>query len=96
MPVLLLKPPGFADEPTGNLDPTLRPSSSALLRWHGQNSTIIVVTHDPAIAMQAEMQMELKDGRLHRVAGSEAIQQLIPDGASSGVEPARQVVDVWL
>jgi lipoprotein-releasing system ATP-binding protein len=56
----------FADEPTGNLDAETGRQIMAVLeglhREHGQ--TIIMVTHDRAIARQADRVLVLKDGRL--------------------------------
>ena len=59
-PVLLV-----ADEPTGNLD---RRSGLEILaifqRLHREGRTIVVVTHDPAIAEHAERVIVLRDGRI--------------------------------
>jgi putative ABC transport system ATP-binding protein len=55
----------LADEPTGNLD-----SKNATLIMemmtdlHRQGSTIVMVTHDPRSAEQAERQVSLFDGRI--------------------------------
>ena len=55
----------LADEPTGNLDST---TSEEIMRvfaeLHGQGQTIVVVTHEPAIAAHAERVVVLRDGRL--------------------------------
>ena len=66
-PALLL-----ADEPTGNLDEAsageIVPLMHALVRARG--TTLIMVTHDAALAASAERVLTLSDGRL---AESEAV-----------------------
>lgn len=56
----------LADEPTGNLDSTTGRQVIELLirlnRDHG--STLILVTHDPALAAHADRMVTLQDGRL--------------------------------
>ena len=56
----------FADEPTGNLDSKSGAEVLQLLRssvdLHGQ--TVVMVTHDPVVAAQADRVVFLKDGRL--------------------------------
>jgi ABC-type lipoprotein export system ATPase subunit len=56
----------FADEPTGNLDfDTGRQIMNVLDRLHRQaNQTIIMVTHDRALARQADRVLVLKNGAL--------------------------------
>ena len=55
----------LADEPTGNLDST---SGSDILsvfsELNDQGSTIIVVTHDMALARRANRIIEIRDGRI--------------------------------
>jgi len=62
-PALLL-----ADEPTGNLDGvTGRVVLDLLVRMRAeQGSTLILVTHDPAIAERADRRIHLLDGRIER------------------------------
>ncbi|MGA3068330.1 MAG: ABC transporter ATP-binding protein [Tepidisphaeraceae bacterium] len=61
----------FADEPTGNLDfETGRQIMGLLERLHKQaNQTIIMVTHDRALARQADRVLVLKNGVLEAAEG---------------------------
>ena len=56
----------LADEPTGNLDSANSQEIVALLkqanREYGQ--TLIVITHDESIALQADRIISLEDGRI--------------------------------
>lgn len=64
---LITKPAIFlADEPTGNLDSDNSKEIISLLKLSNQkyNQTIIVITHDLEIAMQANRVITLKDGRI--------------------------------
>jgi putative ABC transport system ATP-binding protein len=55
----------LADEPTGNLDQTTGDSIIALFEeLNREGRTIIVVTHNTALARKARRQIELLDGRL--------------------------------
>jgi lipoprotein-releasing system ATP-binding protein len=56
----------FADEPTGNLDlETGKQIMTVLEKLHQtQNQTIVMVTHDRAIAREADRVLVLKDGKL--------------------------------
>jgi putative ABC transport system ATP-binding protein len=60
-PVLLL-----ADEPTGNLDSATGAAIIELLvaRHRADASTLVLVTHDPALAGHADRVVELRDGRI--------------------------------
>jgi putative ABC transport system ATP-binding protein len=54
----------FADEPTGNLDSVTGGRVMELLLEHtkGAGRTLVLVTHDPALAAQADRRIHLKDG----------------------------------
>lgn len=55
----------FADEPTGNLDAEAGASLMKLLKGlHAEGQTIVMVTHDPGIAAQADRTLLLESGRL--------------------------------
>jgi len=55
----------MADEPTGNLDTKASEEIMALLgELHRQGRTIVLVTHEPDIARNAERVIHLKDGQL--------------------------------
>ena len=55
----------LADEPTGNLDSSSGQGIMGLFQqlWE-QGRTIIVITHDPALAERANRQVEIRDGRI--------------------------------
>jgi macrolide transport system ATP-binding/permease protein len=57
----------LADEPTGNLDShTGQDILQMLYALHEQGHTIIIVTHEPAVAEYAERIIFLKDGKIER------------------------------
>jgi putative ABC transport system ATP-binding protein len=60
-PALLL-----ADEPTGNLDSATGAQIIDLLvgRHRDHGATLVLVTHDPALARHADRVIELRDGRI--------------------------------
>ena len=54
----------LADEPTGNLDEETRDEIMDLLEglWRDRGLTLIVVTHDSAVAKRAERRLHIKNG----------------------------------
>jgi putative ABC transport system ATP-binding protein len=55
----------LADEPTGNLDSkNAQLTMDLLASLHKQGSTIVMVTHDPRSAEQAQRQISLFDGKV--------------------------------
>lgn len=59
----------LADEPTGNLDSKTGEIVMEFLdKMHSQNKTVVVVTHDPELAMKHSQKVYwLKDGKLEKV-----------------------------
>jgi len=55
----------LADEPTGNLDTATGERVLDLLSvLHGRGITLVVVTHEPAVAERARRRIEVRDGRV--------------------------------
>ena len=81
----------LADEPTGNLDSANGRQVTALLRRLGseRRQTIVMVTHDPNVAAQADRLVCLRDGRVesdkgqvpagHRCSGSAADERVLAE-----------------
>ncbi len=75
----------LADEPTGALDSKTGAEVLALFReLHRQGNTVILVTHDPSIAAQAERQVVLRDGLI--ASGADAA-----DGHATSAPAAEKV-----
>ncbi|MEU7006847.1 ABC transporter ATP-binding protein [Streptomyces sp. NPDC046332] len=54
----------LCDEPTGNLDTANADAVLALLeRLHADGMTVLVITHDPAVAARAKRTVTIRDGR---------------------------------
>jgi putative ABC transport system ATP-binding protein len=64
----LVKEPGvlLADEPTGNLDEETRDEIMDLLEglWRDQGLTLVIVTHDSAVARRAQRRLHIKQGKV--------------------------------
>ena len=55
----------LADEPTGNLDSEMAESVMQLLEQiNGDGTTIIMVTHEPNLALRAQRNIFVRDGRI--------------------------------
>jgi putative ABC transport system ATP-binding protein len=55
----------LADEPTGNLDSSATAELVALLQaLNRQGTTLVVVTHDPLVAVAMARQIQLRDGQI--------------------------------
>ena len=61
----------FADEPTGNLDSKTSGEIVSLLReLNSQGRTIILVTHDPALASSSPRLIKMTDGQISKDTGT--------------------------
>ena len=77
----------LADEPTGNLDQATGQSILALIdQLHQAGSTIVVITHDHAIAERMPRKVEILDGQIVADTGPAA-------GTDPRLRPLRQPAD---
>ena len=60
----------LADEPTGNLDEETRDEIMDLLEglWRDRGLTLVVVTHDSAVAKRAQRRLRIKQGKVSDAA----------------------------
>jgi putative ABC transport system ATP-binding protein len=70
----------LADEPTGNLDGATGRKILEMLTglWRSEGTTLVLVTHDPAVAALADRRIHLRDGRIEREETAAAATQLQP------------------
>ncbi|PQZ93890.1 hypothetical protein CQ018_09635 [Arthrobacter sp. MYb227] len=81
----------LADEPTGNLDSEAASNVMGLLRELNQRgTTVIVITHDSAVAKYADRILEVEDGVLR--AQSQAIAQVLEVSEKSAETASSPVV----
>jgi len=68
----------LADEPTGNLDEQTRDEITALLEqlWQERGITLVVVTHDSAVARRAGRRAVIKNGRVQDAADAGKVRAL--------------------
>ncbi|HTU74912.1 MAG TPA: ABC transporter ATP-binding protein [Trebonia sp.] len=84
----LVKDPAvlLADEPTGNLDSGTRDEILSLLEstWRQRRFTLIIVTHDSAVAGRAQLHGLMRDGRLTLTATPTDVGPLRPGTDAPG------------
>ena len=58
----------LADEPTGNLDSENGKNIVEILKRlaHEENCCVVVVTHDPSVAAEADALLKMKDGKIEQ------------------------------
>ncbi len=79
----------LADEPTGNLDSKSGTEIMQLFaELHRQGMTLVMVTHDPDVAMQCKRIVHIKDGKIHQdeLVGVESGYPVALSGQSIPVE----------
>ncbi len=56
----------LADEPTGNLDSENSRNIVEILKRlaHEEGCCVVIVTHDPTVAAEADIVLKMQDGRL--------------------------------
>jgi lipoprotein-releasing system ATP-binding protein len=73
-----------ADEPTGALDTTSTEQVFTILREIADSGrTVVVVTHDPALAARADRRLHIVDGKIHESAVGRASAQVAPVPATT-------------
>lgn len=82
----------LADEPTGNLDENTGNEVIKLLKASAKkfNQTLILVTHDMDLAIQADTMIRIVDGRIFEVVQTESL--LTPEHCvTNGIQSSTQV-----
>lgn len=88
----------LADEPTGNLDSRTSREIVALLRRSVNESgqTLVLITHDPQVAAQADRVIHIKDGRTERKEPSgHSLAERISGSGNGFTEGAAAKDDGW-
>ena len=82
----------LADEPTGALDShTSREVLSMLQDLHSQGNTIVLITHDNSIAVQAQRIIRLEDGRVIYDGDAHAPEAVVTPKLAGGETPDESV-----
>ena len=75
----------LADEPTGALDShTGREVLGMLQELHRQGNTVVLITHDNSIAVQAERIIRLEDGHIIYDGDAHAPEAVVQPGIAPG------------
>ena len=75
----------LADEPTGALDShTSREVLTMLQKLHDAGNTVVLITHDNSIAVQAQRIIRLKDGRVVYDGDAHAPEAVVQPGLAGG------------
>ena len=68
----------LADEPTGALDSrTSREVLNFLKQLHEEGNTVVIITHDNSIALEAKRVVRIKDGQINFDGTSEEYATII-------------------
>jgi putative ABC transport system ATP-binding protein len=79
----------LADEPTGNLDSTSGQGIVGLFNeLHASGQTIVIITHDQAVARLASRVVQIRDGLVVDEQGGATAHPPEPPARSAGVNPA--------
>ncbi|AYA65878.1 MacB family efflux pump subunit [Alteromonas sp. RKMC-009] len=85
----------LADEPTGALDSASGEQLLNLLKeLHGEGVTIILITHDPAVAEHAQRQVHLLDGKIVSDSGEVAQPVTTSAAQTSSIKPFKSISGV--
>jgi putative ABC transport system ATP-binding protein len=75
----------LADEPTGNLDGSTGRKILEILAdlRRREGTTLVLVTHDPAVAALASRRIHLRDGRIEKEEREEPKEEAVPQTAEA-------------
>ncbi|MCA9397771.1 ABC transporter ATP-binding protein [candidate division WWE3 bacterium] len=84
----------LADEPTGNLDTNTGAEVMSILKeLNSQGRTILLITHDPAIAKECDRTIHLLDGRVVDTTNSSSNTESIWDKIMTIVSTVQQAIE---